>query len=237
MRTALEEICAGHRCRETVREECGWKLSPSSQDVVASTGTRWSHPTFQVVEQVRVFRERRLGALISASRVCNIQAATARQRKSRRFLNDLERQASRAEALVHMGELSSTKQALEGAEVAPGCQNTLDLLRDESKRPWSARVPIPPTLANLEQSVQFILDENLFTRNLRSAKRGSAGGPTGTVEQLHPLLDHAKDSHLFFQVAEFMARAQVPGNVIRMGRLTALRKPDGGVRGFVAGIS
>ena len=26
VRTALEEICAGHRSRETVREERGWKL-------------------------------------------------------------------------------------------------------------------------------------------------------------------------------------------------------------------
>ena len=110
-----------------------------------------------------------------------------------------------------MGELSSARQALEGAEVAPGSRATLDLLRDESKRPRSARVPIPPALANLEPRVPFLLDEDLFARNLRSAKRGSAGGPTGmTVEHLHPLLDHSRDSQLFFQAAEFLARAQVP---------------------------
>ena len=44
--------------------------------------------------------------------------------------------------------------------------------------------------------------------------------------------------HLLFQIAERMAKAQVPEaviNFIRMGRLTALSKPDGGVRGIVVG--
>ena len=43
---------------------------------------------------------------------------------------------------------------------------------------------------------------------------------------------------LFLKVAERLARADVPGaivSVIRMGRMTALRKADGGVRGIVAG--
>ena len=59
-----------------------------------------------------------------------------------------------------------------------------------------------------------------------------------TVEHLHPLLDHTRDSQLFFQAAELLARAQVPPSIkeaIRLGRLTALRKLDGGVRGIVAG--
>ena len=193
-------------------------VSLSSQDVVTSTARGGHVPRSKLVSRFESFVRGDWEALISASRVCNIQTATARQRKSRRFQNDLDRRASRAEALVHMGmgELSSARQALEGAEVAPGCQNTLDLLRDESKRPRSARVPVPPALANLEPRVQFILDEDLFTRNLRSAKRGSAGGPTGmTVEQLHPLLDHARDSHLFFQVADSWPgrRCQIPSRM------------------------
>ena len=57
-----------------------------------------------------------------------------------------------------------------------------------------------------------------------------------TVEHLHALLCHSRDSQLFFQAAEMLARAQVPPAIkdaIRLGRLTALRM--GGVRGIVAG--
>ena len=59
-----------------------------------------------------------------------------------------------------------------------------------------------------------------------------------TVEHLQPLLDHNKDAKLLCQVAELPFRAQVSVSVrdaIRLGRLTALQKPDGRVRGIVAG--
>ena len=83
------------------------------------------------------------------------------------------------------------------------------------------------------------LDERRFYKNMRSAKRGAAGGPSGmTMEHLRPLLDSPKDLKLFFKMAESLARAEVPDAVtqtIRMGRMTALRKPSGGVRGIVAG--
>ena len=52
------------------------------------------------------------------------------------------------------------------------------------------------------------------------------------------VLYHSRDSQLFFQAAEMLARVQVPlaiKDAIRLGRLTALRKTDGGVRGIVAG--
>ena len=44
--------------------------------------------------------------------------------------------------------------------------------------------------------------------------------------------------HRFFQVAEKLARGEVPQSVVKMvklGRMTALSKLDGGVRGIVAG--
>ena len=59
-------------------------------------------------------------------------------------------------------------------------------------------------------------------------RRGAAAGPSGmTMEHLHS----------FFLVAEQLA-PQVPDgvvDVVRLRRLTALTKPDGGVRGIVAG--
>ena len=176
-------------------------------------------------------------SLTSASRTCNAQAASIRQRRRRRSQDCVERRAARAEALVHMGDVFSQAR-VGGEELAPGSRHTLDMLRDGSKRPRHPRVPIPPALANVEPQVRFALDGDLLSRNLWSAKRGSAGEPSGmTVEHLHPLLYHSRDSQLFFQAAEMLARAPVPPAIkdaIRLGRLTALRKTDGGVRGIVA---
>ena len=99
--------------------------------------------------------------------------------------NDMPSRISRAEALVHMGELSSARQALEGSALAPGSEATLNALRDPLKRPPVPRDPMPRHLAHPEGRVLFNLDETKFARNLRSAKRGAAGGPSGmTVEHL-----------------------------------------------------
>ena len=118
----------------------------------------------------------------------------------------------------------SIASALEGAELAPGNRATLGALRNTDRRTQSAR------------STLFQLDEDRFLKNLRSARRGAAAGPSGmTNEHLRPLLDDARGRKLLFTVGEQLARAAVPQEVIemvRVGRLTALTKPDGGVRGM-----
>ena len=53
-----------------------------------------------------------------------------------------------------------------------------------------------------------------------------------------PLLDNTKDTDLLFTVAELLARGRIPdsvGQFLRLGRMTALRKDGGGVRGIVVG--
>ena len=58
------------------------------------------------------------------------------------------------------------------------------------------------------------------------------------MEHLRPLLDNPRDTHMLFGVAEQLAQGLAPEAAIqalRLGRLTALRKPTGGVRGIVAG--
>ena len=67
--------------------------------------------------------------LLGASAKCDEDAAQAPRRKRRIQGDDLERRVSRASTLVHLGELSSARQALEGATVALGSQETLTLLR------------------------------------------------------------------------------------------------------------
>ena len=78
-----------------------------------------------------------------------------------------------------MGELSSALQALEGAELAPSTDDTLQMLSDHTRRPPRIREPLPREVANRSPEVPFELDEKIFLNNLRTAKRGAAAA---TVE-------------------------------------------------------
>ena len=74
----------------------------------------------------------------------------------------------------------------------------------------------------------FHLDESLFSKNVRSARRGVAGGPSGmTSDHMRPLLEHPKDLHFFVPGRRRVLEECCP--------MTALRKKDGGVRGIVVG--
>ena len=92
----------------------------------------------------------------------------------------------------------------------------------------------------IEQPVEALqLDGEDFLTCLRTARRGAAAGPSGmTVDHLFSILESEADSELLVQVASKLAVGDVPDEVIDgipVGRLTALAKPDGGVRGIVVG--
>ena len=85
----------------------------------------------------------------------------------------------------------------------------------------------------------FQLDEFKFASNLRSARRGAAPGPSGmSAEHMRLVLDNVRDTNFLFLMAEQLARGRVQPSIadaLRLGRMTALQKPNGGVRGIVAG--
>ena len=59
-----------------------------------------------------------------------------------------------------------------------------------------------------------------------------------TADHVKPILDNTRDTELFCQVGEYLVRGEIPEDVLhamRMGRMTALQKASGGVRGIVAG--
>ena len=64
-----------------------------------------------------------------------------------------------------MGELSSARQALQGADLVPGNDETLRALRQRQE-------PIP-ALMQLRPRRQHELDDKLLGKNLKSAKRGA----------------------------------------------------------------
>ena len=76
---------------------------------------------------------------------------------------------------------------------------------------------------------------------LKSAPRRASPGPGGcTYEHLKTLLDDTDTMELLFEATTSLARANVPieiAEVLMGARLTALTKPDGGVRGIATGSS
>ena len=74
----------------------------------------------------------------------------------------------------------------------------------------------------------LFLEQDLFLKNLKCARRGAAGGRSRlTSGLLRPILMCHADSEKFWKVRQKLARARVPDeivNAIRMGRLTALNK-------------
>ena len=160
--------------------------------------------------------------------------AQSRKRRHHNVEQELDRRAARALSLVQVGELSSGRQALE-----PGTRQTLEALRDPIRRPPVPRDPLPPAVMGHVPDESFSLEEHRFAANLRSSRRGAAAGLSGmTTDHLRPLLDHVEDTQLFFLSGEQLAQARVPLTIhttIRQGRMTALQKPRGGVRGIVVG--
>ena len=109
------------------------------------------------------------------------------------------------------------------------------------RRAQEPREPLSPEITGRRAESPFSLDHNLFTQNLRCARRGAAAGPSGvTAEHLKPILDSARDAELMCQTAELLARASIPEEVlraIRIGKMTALQKPTGGCEASWRGTS
>ena len=160
-------------------------------------------------------------------------------RKRRRSKNDIECRTAKAFHLTQVGELSSARHVLESSPVAPGNEATKRILTDEARRPSKPRSELDRAIADLEPEVPFDLDVDKFLLNLRTARKGCAGGPSGmTAEHLKVGLESPVICGLMGEVACQFARARMPAEVVqalRLGRITALQKPDGGVRGIVVG--
>ena len=164
---------------------------------------------------------------------------TTTARKRRRSKNDIKGRTAKAFHLTQVGELSSARHVLESSPVAPGNEATKRILTDEARRPSKPRSELDPAIADLEPEVPFDLDVDKFLHNLRTARKGCAGGPSGmTAEHLKVGLESPVICGLMGEVACQFARARMPAEVVqalRLGRITALQKPDGGVRGIVVG--
>ena len=74
--------------------------------------------------------------------------------------------------------------------MAPGNDSTLRELQNPARRPPDPRAPIPDNLLTVEPEAPFVLELDLFLKNLKCARHGAAGGPSGmTSEHLRPVSD------------------------------------------------
>ncbi|CAK0884260.1 unnamed protein product, partial [Prorocentrum cordatum] len=152
---------------------------------------------------------------------------------------ELRSRCERARELIRLGEVSAARQALTASAVAPGTQATLDELRDPARRLQQPREQLSERAARAPPQCLASLEPDRLLTNVRRSRRGAAPGPSGmTGEHLQTLLDDEHCCDLLHHAATLLARAEIPGPVaeaLRLGRLTALRKSNGRVRGIVTG--
>ena len=187
-----------------------------------------------------LFQDGQWVELVEMSFVSSVQAVNVRARARRRSKgDDIQKRVRRAFHMVQLGEVSAGRQALEGASLAGGDQKTLNALRDPTRRPAVPRDSVPDDIAGLQPEEPFVLDQDMFLHNVRTARKGAAPGPSGmTADHLRPLVEHSGAARALSHGASLMAQARIPEEImsaIRCGRMIALQKPDGGVRGIVVG--
>ena len=233
VRVALQGILRGSDLHITR----GWKLFmllPRLLLFQPRRGGKVSKKTLE--ERFQMFQEGRWLELLGICRGTSAQVhqSSVRRRRRQRQDDGIQKRVDRAHSLVQLGELS----AAVGANVAPGNLDTLRALTNRERGP-SVTGELSHEILRSEPAEPFELDGDALFVCLRTARRGAAPGPSGmTADHLFPILESEVDSGMFVQVASRLAVGDVPEEVvdgIRLGRLTALAKPDGGLRRIVVG--
>ena len=100
---------------------------------------------------------------LCANRACLMKAVSG-------FTKGAGRSAIRAEALVHVCELSAVRQALASAALAPGNDVTLAALENPQRRPPCCGVRPLKEILEVARASLSVLDRELSARNIKSAK-------------------------------------------------------------------
>ena len=123
------------------------------------------------------------------------------------------------------------RQALKGVELAPGTLVALTNF-DRQQNPESSASSFSWSIIDLRWSSFCLRRDCVRIRGFHGEERRQVLN----VEHFRVLLPMAIVA--FSEVATALARGDVPDEImdaIRLGKLTALRKPNGGVRGIVVG--
>ena len=134
---------------------------------------------------------------------------------------------------------TNSNQAFKGAELARWDPRDSRRSQTENDEPPNFRDPLPDRVVNNVPHTPVSLDPELFAQVLRSSRRGAAASPSGMMaEHLRLMPESTEDTELLALFADTFAKGGVPQEIvdaIRMGRMIALRKLDGGFRGIMVG--
>ena len=174
----------GQHDRDHTTEMRGWKLFFLLPRILLHRPPRGGFvPKAQLQERVDKFLQGHWIALLETSLELSVQGSTASCRRRRTQKDTVERRATRAFDLCQLGELSSARQALEGAATAPASR-TEKLLKDESREKPNRPFHFGSGVRGALQSRR-----GLLLKNLRTARRGAAAGPSGMTAEHYHLLE------------------------------------------------
>ena len=241
-RHALQHLEMAAEVNDELGQTRAWKLFMLIPRMLLShTGTRGNESRRTLEERMARFRAGEWLQLLQENR--STPGVKGRRPRTSNAEDVSKEQLEEACSRVRLGEVTYARQALTSAPLAPGNDETLRLLRAarETAECLNGDACLSPDLLNFQPDNPERLDRELFLRNVRSAKKGVSGGPSGLkAEHLQVILDDEDVSDSLATAAELLTQARVPDEIIaalRFGRLTALAKPlpRGGVRGIVTG--
>ena len=166
-------------------------------------------------------------------------AATQRHQHAGDSHSAEDKKLAEASGKVRMREVRRARLHLTSSGLAPGTPATLAQLRDPARRPAALSEALPPEATSYRPARSVNLEWASLANALRSAGRGSAADLAGARYEHYRVLMEEKETWAeFADLIQDFVRAKVPDEVmqgLRMGRMTALNKKDGNVRGIVAG--
>ena len=235
LKLALEEAST----QDEVRQVRGWKLLMLLPRMVLHRGPRGGLvPKSKLVERLELFSQGEWQSLLEASAECDQQAAVSRRRSRHRTRDNDERRAARAEMLVGMGELSSARQALEGAEFGPWRSTNIEHSAKSSATTPALRDPFAPGFGLLPTTDEVQVGPRPIQLNLRTARKGAAGGLSGmTTEHLRPLSEDGRIPSVGrFGSTVGESRSSWRGDAVgARWKVDCIVQTRRGVRGIVAG--
>ena len=224
---ALRERYRARQSGDIQAEERGLEgFWAGPNDVDASTKRNWIGGRDELAKRADDFARGRWIELFQAASETEAPRHTTVVRSE---TEDQVRKGQAALSRVRRGQLSRARQELTGAALAPKTLDTLAQL--QGRRPQEREMEIPAE----------VMDHALFTKCLQSAPSGCAPDPGGcSNEMLRVCLDDCEVFQLLFRAAEDCASASMPESASKAfmsATMTALQKPDGGVRGIATGTS
>jgi hypothetical protein len=190
------------------KPEAAWKLFVlTPRMLLAPTEAKGEGGKETFLDRARRFQAGEWEALLA-------EAASSWKHTDAKALDEEAAQAKRleeAEAKVRLREVRRARVHLTSAGLAPGTEETLRELTDETLRPKELSEDLPENAVNFRPRTPLKVKEKELLNPLRTAGRGSAADLAGArYENYRVLMADADAWSLFANVAQHFARADVP---------------------------